>query len=589
MSHRTLLAFAVALAIPAFLLAAGPFQPFEERVTLGGEIASHSFSLESPQPLYLEFEFAVQPPPGLDTDVDAAAIAISLNDVLVARLSTERYFVMARAMPLVSRSLVLSGENRLDVEVDGPTGFTFDMNLRVHNYSGINPQFPRAFIVPDEAVFRDLLGRPPWTHLSRLALILAASVLVVLTLARALQGHSRRTSMLVMFSPLILLWGGLAYSLVVPEHVWLSFGGLIVVTLVPVLGSAAILWIGAHRQATITAIAVTAVTLIVGEVGLRILNLARPLPVFFSDSYSRFRGQPGGEFLGTRLNSMGFNDVEHAEARPAHVRYRIAALGDSMTFGVVPYQANFVTVLEGELSDDGTVEVINFGVPGTTPRDYLSMLTTESLPFEPDLVMVGLFVGNDFESPRQALFERSYLATSLYFLSRVGRSVAPGETVFTVTDGTYIDDAPTYARERFLEIEVDRAWVYDPSGAIAEAVPAVVGTLQDMRDLSARAGADFLVVIMPDEAQVNDALATVVRQAYGSGASALDFSWPNQLLGDALARANIAYLDLLPKYREMGPQARLYKPQDTHWNIAGNRLAAATIAQHFERDVQRAR
>jgi hypothetical protein len=56
----------------------------------------------------------------------------------------------------------------------------------------------------------------------------------------------------------------------------------------------------------------------------------------------------------------------------------------------------------------------------------------------------------------------------------------------------------------------------------------------------------------------------------------MDFDQPNRLLTDALRAAGVRVLDLLPAFRS-GAE-RLYKPQDTHWNLAGNRLAAATIA-----------
>jgi hypothetical protein len=34
----------------------------------------------------------------------------------------------------------------------------------------------------------------------------------------------------------------------------------------------------------------------------------------------------------------------------------------------------------------------------------------------------------------------------------------------------------------------------------------------------------------------------------------------------------------LPVVAEHGKATRLYKPRDTHWNLAGNRLAATAIA-----------
>jgi hypothetical protein len=44
-----------------------------------------------------------------------------------------------------------------------------------------------------------------------------------------------------------------------------------------------------------------------------------------------------------------------------------------------------------------------------------------------------------------------------------------------------------------------------------------------------------------------------------------------------LARAGLQTIDLLPAFEEAGRGVRLYKPRDTHWNLAGNRVAAEAI------------
>ena len=84
--------------------------------------------------------------------------------------------------------------------------------------------------------------------------------------------------------------------------------------------------------------------------------------------------------------------------------------------------------------------------------------------------------------------------------------------------------------------------------------------------------------MLTDEAQVNDELADLVTEAYGAIGSSLDFEQPNKLLVEALVGEGIPYLDLLPAFIEEGQHTQLYKPRDTHWNLAGNRLAAETIA-----------
>jgi lysophospholipase L1-like esterase len=576
---RTRLLTVLTLALPAFLLTNESFQPIEEAISLDGRDASHVFSLDSVEPLLLELEFIIRSPEQGVAETNPAAIVVALNDSTIARLVAQQLYVVNRAMPLAQVNTVRKGENQLDIKLEAPPSFTFDVTMRIHNYRGISPRFPRVFVVPDEAVWQFFSEGSRTRHLLRLGIIGLLSLLVILTVALLARRQSDNRSTLLLLAPSTLLWTTALYSLATSLHIWLSIGALLVLILVPCLLMAGVLWIHTRRRTVALVTAVTVVALVVCETGLRLLNLVAPNPIFYTDSYSRYRGRPGTPFLDSRLNSMGFNDVEHTLTQPTDVHYRIAAIGDSTTFGVVPYTANYLTLLETALAEDGPVEIINMGVPGTEPSDYLSILVAEGLAFEPDLVMVGFFIGNDFESTRRQPYERSYLATATYFVWTLLTAGATPQTLFQASGPTYTDDAPTFTPERFLEIEVDRASIYlNGDTDFNEAVAEALGYLRQIRNISARANIEILVILIPDEAQVNDELADLVTEAYGAIGSSLDFERPNKLLVEALISEGIPYLDLLPAFIEEGQHTQLYKPRDTHWNLAGNRLATETIA-----------
>ena len=569
---------ALVLALPAYLVTNESFEPFEERITLDGQEARHSFYLTSPEPLFFEFEFTVRPVEQSDPIQERPAVVLSVNDTRFARIQPDRLYVTERAMPLAPVAIIRGGENRLHVAVDGSPASTVGVNMRIHNYYGINPRFPRVFVVSDAAVSHFFQQGLVPLHVLRFSAFYLLSLAVVWGIARIAQRYRGDGSVVLLVSPSFLLWCTLLYSVATPLHVWLSAGGLLTLVLAPSLASASALWIYPRRRTVARVAAATTVVVIVCESGLRLLNLVNPMPIFYTDSYSRFRGRPDSPYLDSRLNALGFNDVDHARVPPAHVRYRIAAIGDSVAFGVVPYAANYLTLLETELAPDGSVEVLNMGVPGTGPKDYLSILVAEGLPFNPDLVMAGFFIGNDFETAGRELYEHSYLATSLYFFWRLGTAGAPAGILVGAGSSSYADNEPTFAPERFLEIEVDRAWIYSPGDArLSSAVAGALGYLRQMRDVSAAAGAEFLVVLIPDEVQINGELADLVLRAYGVGQDGLDFPQPNRLMAEALTQEGIPFLDLLPAFEQEERDGRLYKPRDTHWNLAGNQLAAATM------------
>jgi hypothetical protein len=111
-------------------------------------------------------------------------------------------------------------------------------------------------------------------------------------------------------------------------------------------------------QATI----IIAITLLLCEASLHLYNYFYPLPIFYTDSYNRWRPQ-----FDYKLNSRGFNDVEH-EARKSPGTFRILGIGDSFAFGVVPYRVNYLKLLEDDLNRARPpVEVINMGDSGHRP------------------------------------------------------------------------------------------------------------------------------------------------------------------------------------------------------------------------------
>ena len=572
---RALLLASFALAVPAFLLTNASFRPYEARFHVSTSQPAFAFDLPSREPLFLEYVINLR-----SSDATRSGVTVELNGRAAATIVASSLYASHQDKILLALDPVQAGRNELRIALAGPVAATFDLEARLHNYSGIAPDFPRIAVVADETVANAGAARPLWRSALTFVAFYATSVFLLAMTTRLISATRRSagTRFVLLASPSIVLWAALAYSLATPLHIWLSLPALGVAVLVGWAAGLATVWVAGHRAAVVRFAFVTAVSLVSLEIALRIFNVISPSFVFYSDAYSRYRGRPGAPVYDSHFNSRGFNDVERSVVRSATVTRRIVAIGDSFFVGAVPQRANFLTLLATELATDGSTEVVNMGVAGTEPRDYLSILVNEGLAFKPDLVLVGFFIGNDFETPRPKLYERSYVATLANALWRVTRSQAPAVAEAGAA-ATYNDTEPSLGRDRFLEIEVDRAWVYEKDASrLTAAIHDVAGDLRQMRDITKRSGADFVVVIIPDEAQVNMSLQAEVARASGHAPGDLDFAQPNRLIVRALDADGIRTLDLLPTFQEAGRGAVLYKPQDTHWNLAGNQLAARTIA-----------
>jgi len=105
-------------------------------------------------------------------------------------------------------------------------------------------------------------------------------------------------------------------------------------------------------------------------------------------------------YIQHKTNNLGFREL--ADTVVEKHGYRVLVTGDSHTEGAVNDDESYANVLEAlldrSLDPSGAtqpVEVINAGVGGTGPHNYLAMLQ-KCLYLKPDMVIAGLYVGNDF-------------------------------------------------------------------------------------------------------------------------------------------------------------------------------------------------
>lgn len=118
-----------------------------------------------------------------------------------------------------------------------------------------------------------------------------------------------------------------------------------------------------------------------------------------------------------RVNAHGFRGPARGEA-PASDKLRIAALGDSFTFGqgVADDQA-LPAVLEGELAARGRqdVEVLNFGIPGLNLTEITAQYRHFARRWKPRVVALFLFE-NDLDRGLCETLDRSAFMWSLRHL-----------------------------------------------------------------------------------------------------------------------------------------------------------------------------
>jgi lysophospholipase L1-like esterase len=357
---------------------------------------------------------------------------------------------------------------------------------------------------------------------------------------------------------------------------------------------------------------VLAILLTVGAAELSLAWL-RPVPFasesnlyFVADPHLGYRLKPDSvgffEAAGVTgtVNRHGLRDDEFSAAKPAG-ELRILALGDSYTMGAnVAQDATWPQVLERLLAQqtDTPVQVMNAGVGGYHPFHYTSDYQHHGRRLAPDLLLVGFFVGNDafssvsrVEHSRTAVDGRRVNRASvraaprairielwLYAHSHLARRwfnrrlfVVAGDTL---APGGEPRDGGRFTPE-YLQIQARKARLLHrgtEAGARRKAENAVAQIAQ-LAQLAAEDRRPLLVVMIPDENQINSSLA---RAVVGDAARLAhhDLSLPQRALAPMFAERGIEVLDLLPAF--LADERRLYM-NDGHWSEAGHRLAAERI------------
>ncbi len=349
-------------------------------------------------------------------------------------------------------------------------------------------------------------------------------------------------------------------------------------------------------------------TFLISEGVLRIF--LNDLNQFSDDKLIRHRGDPYAKVGDFKLNSKGFMDIESPVEKEKGT-YRILAIGDSFVYGTVGYEKNFVTLLENYLNNAGSntgsnFEIINMGIPGTEPPQYHRLLLQEGMSYNPDMVIVFFFVGNDLVLYLEELPDTG---KPLFYTFRLIKKVLKTITtldlwkIYTgkldegiVKDRKHFLDRKILNLDKYMTNDYDQSLlVFDPefSKLYLQSIDPLLAT----SELCKEKGIEFVVVLIPEDIQVDPGIAEEVLSIYNSSdwndtgniytldlarkGKYIDFKIPNKALESDLDNLGIQTIDLYDSFANYYATNTdpLYIPFDGHWNVYGNRLAAESLVE----------
>ncbi|QNH56892.1 alginate O-acetyltransferase AlgX-related protein [Limnospira indica] len=345
--------------------------------------------------------------------------------------------------------------------------------------------------------------------------------------------------------------------------------------------------------------------------------LFRGLYQYDPDMGFKIRGHANGN------NQFGFNDRDYP-LQPDPDIFRMLILSDSFNWAG-GQQGNYTALLENQFREhygQHQVDVINAGYPGTHTAEQLALLKKYGLQYNPHLVVLGFFVGNDFFDadpyrkriivndlyididPRQELIIFGYpiipKSRLLLFIQqkyKIFREAArsqqshqlPQSQLVATTEAIALDEPETspgiLSLEKFLDVERGRMSFCNieklQNGDRDANINYILDSISEMNAILQARNIKFIVAIYPDEYQVNDHLLNQLQSTFYLNLDDYDITCQQNILISHLESNNIPYIDLTPRFRVEQQNRHLYLFQEPHWNSHGNQLAKDILFEHL--------
>ena len=181
---------------------------------------------------------------------------------------------------------------------------------------------------------------------------------------------------------------------------------------------------------------------------------------------------------------------------------------------------------------------------------------------------------------KQSLYLFSFFKYLFKIIPHYKRDVIHG-------DIEYQDDKPNFSLDKFMEIVWIRGWMFFKDSERFEKQLSLQNDyacsyIRKIKEICDYRNIKLLVVIIPEELQVDSNLQKNFCSRFKDlDLKDFDFIFPNKLLSAQLEKLNIEHIDLLNDFIIASKDKRCYRPNDTHWNIAGNELAANLIYENL--------
>jgi lysophospholipase L1-like esterase len=293
-----------------------------------------------------------------------------------------------------------------------------------------------------------------------------------------------------------------------------------------------------------------------------------------------------------KTNSLNMRDEEIGPKKINE--FRILCLGDSITFGIgVDITQTYVKLTEKILNKDKVrFNLINGGGLGAAPGCY-DFLLKKGIAFDPDMVIVQIYIGNDFYDSLDSLYSDKKLSSlvdrpdtqyleEIPLIGKIKRMLATRICILDfiwnrLIQIDYIDDLLFRFNIRYGNRAI---YLRNYPKTEEYAVAAELGGLEKLNNLCNSKGIKVLFLIVPDKTQVFKKKFLNNDKYY--------YKKPNEIIKNFCKNNNIPYIDFLDRYEELSVETvkDFYYITDIHWTKKGHAYAAEVLASFIKLKVK---
>ena len=342
------------------------------------------------------------------------------------------------------------------------------------------------------------------------------------------------------------------------------------------------------------------------------------------EEFTKLNAMPAfKDWRGYYTNSWGMNDLEFDASSADN---RIFVLGDSQTYGMVPYWANNISIAEDIITKScqgKAFELFNLGVPGAGLLEYKKVFELTHEKLRPQTVLLNFYMGNDSPDvyrskanlyPVTDGLNKSYFYTfvrnSFIALSGVSQTAKQSSkrltehtsekvrggnktgTEIPASDNDPAMTGPTFTGDEWQKVarfEVNTLYTGSDSTAMWNQTYHV---LDEIKEQVEKANAKLIIAFYPSEAQVDpkrlsEAVGYVESYYNRDDLSQSDYDndLPQKKLKSYCEMRKLACLDLTPSLKAefLRTGETLYIRQDTHLNLKGNRHAGEALGRFLNK------